>query len=294
MPHLSDIAVITAACDSPFAAHRIPTLEVALFAAFVGDKQLTDGTPDSLPALLEGMAQLAPDVHAEEGWWPSDPRLMVSAALAGQRWRLHPGWTRMPTDIVDTALDVAYALDPAAEQQLGFGATDLVEVALRYMDAAVRNAAQYWSDRPRTDPGRDRLGRDPAAFTLATVAIPASVVSEEIAAARRWASADRLGDAAARCSRPPRALRAAEWATLDQGEVRRMGMDAHFAVRVAARRWACPASLVISRLSRMMSRLFEEVGGAESEERLIGRAISKLNRLLHDDLSVPFVTHDLT
>lgn len=284
--------MITAACDSPFAAHRIPSLEVALLSVFVRDEQLTDGTPDSLSALLEHAVGLAPEIHALEGWWPSDPRSIVTAAFAGRRWRLHPGWTRMPTDIVETALDVAHALDPATEEHLGFRATDLVELALRYMDAAVRNAAPHWPDRPRTEPDRDRLARDPAAFTLATVAIPAVVTPAEIAAARRWSSADRLGAAASQCSSPTRALKAAEWATIDHAEVPQIGLEAHLAVRAAARRWACPASVVISRLDRLMSRLFNEVGDARSEDRLVNRAVSKLNRLLNDDLSVPFLTSD--
>jgi hypothetical protein len=261
--HLSDVAVITAACDSPFAAHRIPTLGVALLVAFVAEERLTDGTSASLTTLLDAAAGWAPEVRAHEGWWPSDPRLTVTAAFAGQRWRLHPGWMRMSTDIVETVFDVAYALDPAAEQRLGFRATDLVELSLRYMDAGVRNAAPHWPDRSRTEPDRERLARDPVAFTLATLAIPAVVTPEEIAAARCWVSADRLGDAATRCSNSDRALRAAEWATLDHRGVPRKGMNAHLAVRASARRWACPASLVLSRLDPMMSRLHEEVGDAE-------------------------------
>ena len=198
----------------------------------------------------------------------------------------------MPSDIVDTALDVAHALDSATEEHLGFRATDLVELALRYMDAAVRNAAPHWSERPRTEPDRQRLARDPAAFTLATVGIPVVVTPAEIAAARRWLAGDRLGSATLQCSSPTRATKAAEWATLDEAEVPQVGLEAHLAVRAASRRWAYPASLVTSKLEPLMSRLFSEVGDDHTEERLVGRAVDKLNRLLNHDLSVPFLTSD--
>ena len=116
---------------------------------------------------------------------------------------------------------------------------------------------------------------------------------KSIAAARRWLAADRLGYAAYQCANPTRALKAAEWATIDQTEVPRVGLEMHLAVRTPSRRWACPASLVMSRLDQLMTRLFIEVGDSHSEERLIDRAVVKLNPCCEiDDLSVPFVTSD--
>src|SRR5437763_12959064 len=98
MPNLRDVALIGAACDSPFASHRIPTLQVAFAAALLADAPMSDGEPDSLRSVLDWAEQVVPLARASEGWWPSDPRLVVTAGYAGQRWRLHPGWRRTPPD----------------------------------------------------------------------------------------------------------------------------------------------------------------------------------------------------
>lgn len=112
--------------------------------------------------------------------------------------------------------DVAVTLDPAVEEALGFRASDLVELTLRYSDAAIRHAARL-ADRSRTGPDCALLGNDPARFAGETQSVPAAVTVAEVQAARRWWSADRLGDAAFRCSGRQRGVRALEWATADPG-----------------------------------------------------------------------------
>jgi hypothetical protein len=122
---------------------------------------------------------------------------------------------RAPVDVIARTRDVAVALDPAVEAALGFRASDLVEFTLRYGDAAIRHAAAAWPIAARTGPDRALLCNDPARFTWETQSVPATVTAAEVRVARRWWSADRLGDAAFRCSGRERAVRALEWATAD-------------------------------------------------------------------------------
>jgi hypothetical protein len=107
MANLRDVALIAAACDSPFASHRIPTLQVAFAIALLADAAAPTASRAASQVFSGWAEQAAPVARASEGWWPSDLRLVVTAGHAGQRWRLQPGWMRTPADVTAAARDVA-------------------------------------------------------------------------------------------------------------------------------------------------------------------------------------------
>jgi hypothetical protein len=102
---------------------------------------------------------------------------------------------------------------------LGFRASDLIEVGLRYGDAATRRAAASWPSGARGGPDVYLLRNDPERFTVETWVTPASVTTAEVLAARRWWSSDRLAEAASHSTNRPRAAAAGRVGDRNPGAV---------------------------------------------------------------------------
>ena len=281
----SSLALVTAAADSPFASHRIPTLQRQWL-------HLVGGGDTSACTLSDHLAEAEerhPDVRDIEDWWPSDPRLRVCYRLRGRRWRLHPGRQVDPLDLLETMMDVGEAIASACEARHGFLPADLVEAAVRYVDGSVFRSVDAWPkgdrDGPMMEPSTAQL--NPLGFGEQVRGVPAHVSEPEIAVARRWLAADRLAEAAAACARPGRAQRAIEWATATphSSDARWRDQDSvdgpFLAVRSAGRRWPMPASLMLAYLRACVRTLAEEAASATTAGRLTQVARRKLDRLLY-------------
>ncbi len=120
------------------------------------------------------------------------------------------------------------------------------------------------------------------------------MTANEVAAARRWWSADRLGDAASQCIDRSRAALAADWATADCGAFADAEFTGYLAVRSGGRRWAYPASLTLARLNEMLERLYREACDESCDSRLADAGLDRLNRLLHASSTIPLLTKPAT
>lgn len=270
---LRDVALVGAACDSPTAAHRLPTLTKAFGRALAGEVPRSGG----LQAVLDAVDAAHPDLALTEDWWPSDCRLTVTVRHAGQRWRLHPGRHNAPADLVRVLQDTSASIDRACRAAHGFGASDLLEVALRYIDAAVENAAPSWPDGSRGGPPLDeRAQTRPDWFGAKVRATPVEVSEPEVDAARRWWASDRLAAVAGACTDPRAAARAVAWATSADAASDQPSL----ALRAKGRRWAWPGSLMLSRVQDCIVALAEDYASAETDLALRRSAALQVHGLL--------------
>jgi hypothetical protein len=281
----SSLALLTAAADSPFASHRIPTLQRQWLHLVAGG----DTSACTLSEHLAEAEEREPEARDTEDWWPSDPRFRVCYRLRGRRWRLHPGRQVDPLDLVETMLDVGEAIASACEARHGFMPADLIEAAMRYVDGSVSRSVDAWPegdrDGPTMAPSTAQL--NPLGFGDQVRGVIARVSEPEVAVARRWLAIDRLGEAAAASAQPERAQRAIEWATATpiSSDARWHGQDSvdgpFLAVRSAGRRWPMPASFVLAYLRACVTTLAEEGSSAATARQLTQVARRKLDRLLY-------------
>src|SRR6266567_4739441 len=85
-------ALLFAACSSPGAVHRLPTLAVLLVEGHAGaarGRQLAE-CPDVAVWADEVRARM-PAVAGYEDWVPNDPAKLVRVEWDGRMWPLHPG-----------------------------------------------------------------------------------------------------------------------------------------------------------------------------------------------------------
>ena len=109
-----------------------------------------------------------PGVTAKDDWIPCDPRLLVRARVGERRRPLHPGLLSRPQHLLPTVLEYAECIDPVLLDSLGFGLSDVAELAMRLMDVERAILAPHWTGQRPADP-----------------ADPARVSAEEVQAAQR-------------------------------------------------------------------------------------------------------------
>jgi hypothetical protein len=214
----SVLQLLSAACDSPGAGHRLPSAS-ALWLRTVRKPPTghSTATASSLGLLLDAARQGLPGLAATEDCWLADPRLDVRFDVNATRLRVHPGPFTDPIAVLRTVEMVAKAADERLLDVLGFGLVDVLEVALRHTNDVTSVMAPHWlpnagaRDRP-DPPNEDLLAR------IRRISYAAAVVSDEEMSARalvHTTEPDWLRD----CATPPRAARALSWMTTPVSKV---------------------------------------------------------------------------
>jgi hypothetical protein len=162
-------AVLHAACSSPGAVHHLPILADLLLQSYAfpprGERR---ASPDDLSRWINAVRAEVPGVTAKDDWIPCDPRLLVRAKVGERRRPLHPGLLSRPQDLLPTVLEYAECIDPVLLDGLGFGLSDVAELAMRLMEGERAILAPHWTGQRPTDP-----------------ADPARVSAEEVQAAQQ-------------------------------------------------------------------------------------------------------------
>jgi len=204
------LSALAAAADSPGGGHRLPSLEILWIRTLQqSPKGAKAAEPQVMQLLVDAAHRSYPPLRLMEDWWPPDPRLDVRFPIGSTRLAFHPGLRSNPVAVLRTAVDVANAIDRTVVRRLGFGLTDLIEVALRYSDWRIGRLRGAWPKRPLprdvAPPKREDLRRrikriDSTPIIITKREIRAS--SKLLRPAPTWIS---------ECSHPVRAARAWEY-----------------------------------------------------------------------------------
>ena len=148
------LALLEAACSSPTASHRIPSL--ALVFGAVANSAGVEGRPADaslLPMLVAAAHESEPQLQALEDHQPCDVRAGAVVRWNGDLHRLLPGFLGRPIAAIDELGLLAHAIDPVLVDHQGYGLGDLIELVLRRMDhiAGVLSAAWPDDDVPEPD-----------------------------------------------------------------------------------------------------------------------------------------------
>lgn len=162
-------SLLHAACSSPSAVHHLPILADLLAQSYAfpprGERH---ATPGDLSRWINTVRAEVPGVTRQDDWIPCDPRLLVRNRIGGRRRPVHPGLLSRPQDLVPTVLEHAECIDPLLVDTLGFGLSDVAELAMRIMEAERLVLGPHWTGQRPSDPSE-----------------PATVSVEEAQAAQR-------------------------------------------------------------------------------------------------------------
>ena len=142
-------AVLHAACSSAGTIHRLPSI-AGLWVAFWSNQPTGHrvADPEALGRWVWRLRQAMPSYSEVEDWVPLDPRLQVRVRHRGRLWRLHPGLLEQPGELLAILARRDHAVEQEALDQFGFTVGDLVEVALRIIDAEFRFGTDLSVTRP--------------------------------------------------------------------------------------------------------------------------------------------------
>lgn len=255
---LSVEVLARAALDSPSASHWAAATGLVWARALARPPRGTVvASAEDLPKLVDAGVAAWPEARNMSDWWPSDPRLVVSARVRNGRVRLHPGRVVEPLRLVRRLERIAFATDDAVYARHGFRVSDLVEVGLRLADLQVTGLAPTWSQAALPEPPLLRIpGASPFDVAEQVRAIPPVVTSEEITVAGRLRERDLVADATELCTDPTAAAAACEWATTT---VRQAHQPDCLVVTTDAGLVPVPASIVLEALGAATGRLAVEV-----------------------------------
>lgn len=148
------LALLEAACSSPTASHRIPSLAV-VFDAVANSAGVAGRHADAslLPMLVAAAHESEPQLRALEDHQPLDVRAGAVVRWNGDLHRLLPGFLGRPIAEIDELCLLANAIDPVLVDHRGYGLGDLIELVLRRMDhiAGALSAAWPSDDVPEPD-----------------------------------------------------------------------------------------------------------------------------------------------
>jgi hypothetical protein len=227
-----------------------------------------------------------PGLRAAEGYLApvSDPGLVVHWRTPKAMYRLHPGGFDDPIGSLD-AIAMLEPLDDSFLSTLGFGITDVVDLALVGMDAQLQCLAPAWASAARTSPD--------ARVAIADNEVHAAIKlldggSADLRVAPAWLAQCRHPD---RCDR----LLAAMAVPVDDGG------PPSFVLRLAGRPVFAPAGFMIPTLSDTVSALVGYICDvADIDEVLLRVTRVELARLLlrhpigvecADPDNDPFIAH---
>jgi hypothetical protein len=163
-------ALLHAACSSPTAVHHhaSPRRSVGPVVRLPTARGERPATPGDFSRWINTVRAEVPGVTVQDDWIPCDPRLIVRAGMGGRRRPVHPGLLSRPQDLFPTVLEHAECIDPLLIDTLGFGLSDVAELAMRIMERERLALGPHWTGQRPTDPGD-----------------PAQVSGEEVQAAQR-------------------------------------------------------------------------------------------------------------
>ena len=147
------LTLLEAACSSPTASRRIPSLAVVFHAvANSADVEGGPADPSLLAALVAAAHESGPQLQALEDQQPCDVRAGAVVRWNGDLYQLLPGFLGRPIAAIDELGLLANAIDPVLVDHQGYGLGDLIELVLRRMDhiAGVLSVAWPSGDLPET------------------------------------------------------------------------------------------------------------------------------------------------
>lgn len=278
-------AALHAACSSPGAVHRLPSLTavwVATQAAPPSGERET--TARDVERWLSRLSDAVPSFAATEDALPLDPTVVVRVFHRGGLWPVHPGILERPLELIAALQRWGEAIDEQAVEQFGFGFADLLEVALRIIATEQRRTAALWNG--------DRAASVPAPISLAEGEIGA--VHDLL---NDWARSDTddgfpgvllevTGGVAGRGDDLDvlyRLREAMEFATIDAREIAAAQPSTFIsvsclAVRSAGSRVPVPAGLVLSGLLGVSLRLLDQLAAAGANPQLRAHVLRALVR----------------
>jgi hypothetical protein len=157
-------ALLHAACSSPTAVHHLPILADLLAQSYAfPPRGARSADLGDLSRWINTVRAEVPGVTAKDDWIPCDPRLIVRTRIGGRRRPVHPGLLSRPHDLYPTVLEYAECIDPLLVGTLGFGLSDVAELAMRIMEVERLALGPHWTGQRPTDPA------DPARVSRAEV-----------------------------------------------------------------------------------------------------------------------------
>ena len=148
------LALLEAACSSPTASHRIPSLSVVFHA--VANSASVEGRPADpslLPALVAAAHESEPQLQALEDQQPCDVRAGAVVRWNGELHQLLPGFLGRPIAAIDELSLLAHAIDPVLVDRQGYGLGDLIELVLRRMNHVASMLSAAWPNDQMPEPG---------------------------------------------------------------------------------------------------------------------------------------------
>ena len=258
------LSLLEAACSSPTATHRIPSLAVVFHTVVNGaGVEGRPADPSLLPVLVAAAHESEPQLQVLEEDQPCDVRAGAVVRWNGELHQLLPGFLDRPVAAIDELGLLAHAIDPVLVDHRGYGLGDLIELVLRRMNHIAGVLSAAWSDDEMPEPGS-----------------PAYITNDEFEAASRLEDIFVQVDA---CEAPDRAREALLAHSVSPGELA-CGLDdpvSVFAdticVRLGAEGWApVPGGLLLEALVACGVRL------AELASRLSGDAETRWRSLVSD------------
>lgn len=231
---------------------------------------------DDLPALVDAIVRAAPGRGVLTDRDPSDLRAGVASTTAGELLLVHPGQLAHPLLVLRTLELTALAVDQPLCETIGFGISDVLELALRITDRALDALTPAWPE-PYAAPDEPELDQ-----------VACRLTSAEVDAARAIATADPV-DLLPSCRHPERAGRALDWLTSRVKDLPlRYRPDTPLlgpvlAVTAHGRRLPVPAGAATDAIAPAATRLLAFLPPAElpaAEERLQEVIVARLAQLL--------------
>ncbi|GGN46052.1 hypothetical protein [Streptomyces fuscichromogenes] len=240
---------------------------------------------DDLPGLVDAIARAAPGRGVLTGRDPSDLRAGVGATVAGERLLVHPGQLAHPLLVLRGLELTALAVDQPLCEAVGFGIGDVLDLALRIADRALKALTPAWPE-PYVAPDGAQEGQVACRLTPA-----------EVDAAAEIATADPVALVDA-CRCPEHAERALTWLTSRVKDLPlRYRPDTPLlgpvlAVTAHGRRLPVPAGAATDAIAPAAARLLallppDELAAAE--KRLQEVTVARLAQLLGLD-HIPTIT----
>lgn len=157
-------ALLHAACSSPTAVHHLPILADLWAQSYAfPPRGARSADLGDLSRWINTVRAEVPGVAAMDDWIPCDPRLIVRTRIGGRRRPVHPGLLSRPHDLYPTVIEHAECIDPLLVGTLGFGLSDVAELAMRIMEVERLALGPHWTGQRPTDPA------DPARVSRAEV-----------------------------------------------------------------------------------------------------------------------------
>lgn len=144
------LAVVHAIVSSPLGIHRYlsmaPAVRVAIRAA--AQQRPLPGPSGGMNEVVHFSSLRAGTLPHLEDAIPIDPRIEAVGVFKNRPYRLFPGMLERPVATLRTAELVCDVVDPTLLQELGFRASDYVELCLSHTHHVVTVLAPSWSNRP--------------------------------------------------------------------------------------------------------------------------------------------------